>query len=84
MNCHTFKVTWPIHDDSLFPDEAIAEARRKWAGIAEQHQVTITGVPEYRVDDLNATQAAIYEASRAVVCEAPAMPRIPMSERRAT
>ncbi len=79
------RVVWPIVDDAMYDDEALAEAWFEWPAFPERYQVTVVDSPRMQVIRLDAEQRQQMRASRAVVCEAPVIQRAQStpSERRA-
>ncbi|MFI5891954.1 hypothetical protein ACIA5D_17775 [Actinoplanes sp. NPDC051513] len=73
---HVLRVEWPIHDDRMLDDEAIASAWFDWPHFPEKHQVTVVGTPTMRVEPIPAERQRQTRATRAVVCEAPVIARI--------
>lgn len=82
MREYTLRVVWPITDDAMFDDEAIASAWFEWPKYLHEYQVEATDNPRMRVVDLADVQltdrqrAALGKATRAVVCEAPTVRRL--------
>jgi hypothetical protein len=81
MSTHTLRVVWPILDEAMYDDEAMAEAWFDWPKHPEQHQVTVLDNPRMDVIRLEGWQRLALKADRAVVCEAPVVQRIPTKEK---
>lgn len=71
------RVLWPIVDDTMTDAEAVADAAMEWPAFAEVYQVTVLDVPRIRVIALDARRQRRFQATRAVVCEAPVVQRVP-------
>jgi hypothetical protein len=76
---HVLRVVWPILDDAMFDDEAVAAAWFDWPKFLHDYRVEPTDSPRMRVVDLTdmaltaRQRTAFRKATRAVVCEAPVM-----------
>lgn len=77
------RVVWPILDPLLSDAEAMAAAWWRLPAYAEAYQITLADQPHMRVERCTAEQKRKLRAARAVVCEAPAIPRTRYQTRRA-
>lgn len=77
MSSHTLRVEWPIHDEAMYDDEAIAQAWFDWPHHPELHQVTVVGQPRMWIEPIEPGRQRQARAARAVVCEAAVVARIP-------
>ncbi|WP_045740905.1 hypothetical protein [Actinoplanes rectilineatus] len=78
MSTHILRVVWPIHDDAMYDDEAIADAWIDWPHHPEKQQVTVVDTPRMHVVRLDPRQQEAFGASRAVMCEAHVIERTPI------
>ena len=77
MSTHTLKVVWPILQEAMYDDEAMADAWFDWPRFPEMHQVTVVDTPRMFVVRLDGFQRLALKADRAVVCEAAVITRTP-------
>lgn len=77
----SIRVCWHIHDDGMPEEEAFTRAWFDWpevaAETAERHQVRVVDTPRMRIVLLRPELQRRYEASRAVVCDAPVIRKSP-------
>ncbi len=70
---HTLRLLWPVVDDSLTYEEAVAEAAPQVAWMAHQRHAEVVGPLTWRLDESELWPG--YEPYTTVlVCEAPAVP----------